>query len=276
MNKVSLPLCLFGAALATANILIMQRPTCSSGGAEVAAADKATSSTQPEAVSTAKGKPAQAPKAASSQAERLHKLRSQPRRRPNLDTPRKQPSTRPNPQAPKAAAKPPAAPQDVQVTGSVDQTPKTQEPKGEKPASASLAQLAEVSAWPAKGEDKPEEWAEVSLAAKVHNAPSVSSPTVRLYRVGTRLKVIGREPGWIKVADPTTSEEGWIYEKYLTPKEGPDKKQSGAPQPKMSDDDEGWAATQPEPYARSYRPRKYGWRWGRSRVGFAIRVYPGW
>ena len=69
MNKVSLPLCLFGAALATANILIMQRPTCSSAGAEIAAADKTTSSTQPEAVSTAKGKPAQAPKAARAQAE---------------------------------------------------------------------------------------------------------------------------------------------------------------------------------------------------------------
>ena len=222
MNKVSLPLCLFGAALATANILIMQRPTCSSAGAEVAAADKTTSSTQPEAVSTAKGKPAQAPKAASSQAERPQAPKAA------VNTAK--------PPAPKAAAKPPAAPQDVQVTGSVGQTPKTQGPKGEKPASVSQAQLAEVSAWPAKAEDEPEEWAEVSLAAKVHNAPSVSSPTVRLYRVGTRLKVIGREHGWIKVADPTTSEEGWIYEKYLTPKEGPDKKQSGAPQPKMSDD----------------------------------------
>ena len=243
MNKVSLPLCLFGAALATANILIMQRPTCSSAGAEVAAADKTTSSTQPEAVSTAKGKPAQAPKAASSQAERPQAPKPA-RRRPNLDTPRRQPSTRPNPQAPKAAAKPPAAPQDVQVTGSVGQTPKTQEPKGEKPASVSQAQLAEVSAWPGKGEDKPGEWAEVSLAAKVHNAPSVSSPTVRLYRVGTRLKVIGRETGWIKVADPTTSEEGWIYEKYLTPKEGPDKKQSGTPQPKMSDDVTGHPISQ--------------------------------
>ena len=72
MNKVSLPLCLFGAALATANILIMQRPTCSSAGAEVAAADKTTSSTQPEAVSTAK--------------ENLHKLRRQPRLRPNVCT----------------------------------------------------------------------------------------------------------------------------------------------------------------------------------------------
>ena len=64
MNKALLSLCLFGAALATANILIMQRPTCSSAGTEVAVADKDASSPQTGAISTAKGKPAQAPKAA--------------------------------------------------------------------------------------------------------------------------------------------------------------------------------------------------------------------
>lgn len=49
MNKVPLSLCLFGAALATANILIMQGSTCSSGEPELAAAYKATSSTRSEA-----------------------------------------------------------------------------------------------------------------------------------------------------------------------------------------------------------------------------------
>jgi hypothetical protein len=114
------------------------------------------------------------------------------------------------------------------VTGSVKQTAKTQEPNDEKSA-VSPAQLAKSGLGPARVEDALEEWAEVSLAARVHNAPSVSAPTVRFYRVGTRLKVIGREPGWIKVIDPSTSKEGWIYEKYLTPKEGPDQKQAGLP-----------------------------------------------
>jgi hypothetical protein len=40
MNRALLSLCLCGAALATANVLIMQRPTCPSGGTEVAATDK--------------------------------------------------------------------------------------------------------------------------------------------------------------------------------------------------------------------------------------------
>ena len=120
------------------------------------------------------------------------------------------------------------------MTGSVNQTDKTQRPNDKKPAPVSQAQLTEVSE--AKVKDEPEEWAEVSLAAKVHSAPSVSAPTVRYYRVGTRPRVIGREPGWIKVVDPTTSKEGWIYEKYLAPKEGPDQKQVGTPQSKMPDD----------------------------------------
>jgi hypothetical protein len=97
--------------------------------------------------------------------------------------------------------------------------------------------------------------------------------------VGTRLKVVGREPGWIKVVDPTTSKEGWIYEKYLTPKEGPDQKQVGTPQSKIPDDMNVSAPAQPEPYAGSYRPRSHGWRWHRARrpaMGFAFRIYPRW
>ena len=187
-----------------------------------------------------------------------------------------------NSTAPKAMD-PAPAPKDVDVTGSVDQTDKAPRPQGEKPAPVSQAQAGEVKARPAKVENEPEEWAEVSLAAKVHDAPSVSAPTVRLYGVGTKLRVIGRAPGWIKVVDPTTSQEGWIYEKYLTPREGPDQKQAGLPQPSqrqvasgMPNDVNVSAPTQPEPDARSKRLRKYGWKWPRAYrppIGFAFRVW---
>jgi hypothetical protein len=268
MNKTSLSLCLFGAALATANILIIQRPTCPSGGTEVAAADKDAPSTQTEVISTVKRKPPQAAKAAVSTAEA----------KPPDASAQAKPS-----QALKAAAKPSGpAPKD-DVTGSVKQTAKTQEPNDEKPA-VSPAQLAKSGLGPARVEDALEEWADVSLAARVHNAPSVSAPTVRFYRVGTRLKVIGREPGWIKVVDPSASKEGWIYEKYLTPKEGPDQKQAGLPQQSQRQaaadmpNNMNVSPPQPEPYARSYRPR-HGWRWYRAYrppIGFAFRVYPNW
>jgi hypothetical protein len=134
MNKTSLSLCLFGAALATANILIIQRPTCPSGGTEVAAADKDAPSTQTEVISTVKRKPPQAAKAAVSTAEA----------KPPDASAQAKPS-----QALKAAAKPSGpAPKD-DVTGSVKQTAKTQEPNDEKPA-VSPAQLAKSGLGPAR------------------------------------------------------------------------------------------------------------------------------
>ena len=37
------------------------------------------------------------------------------------------------------------------------------------------------------------EWAEVSVAAKVHTEPSVSAPIVRYYQVGTKLRVLEQQ-----------------------------------------------------------------------------------
>ncbi len=254
MNRAVLSLCLFGAALATANVLIMQRPTCPSAGAKVVAAYNETS----PGTAAARGTPTQAAKARA-----------------------KKPAQAPKEPTKTANAKP-AAPNDLDRTGSVDQ--KTQKPS-EKSGLVSQSELADQQ----DKVDDDEHWAEVALAARVHSAASVSSPTVRYYRVGTRLKVIDRQSGWIKVIDPTTSKQGWIYEKYLMLKEGSDKKQiegSGQSQKsarlgsKVPDDPNLVAPVQPGSYVRPYNPRKNGWRrhyryvW--PPVGLAIRVYPGW
>jgi hypothetical protein len=250
MNRAVLSLCLFGAALATANVLIMQRPTCPSAGAKVVAAYNETSPGTVASRGTAKArakKPANAPKGLT-----------------------------------KTANAKPAAPNDLDRTGSVDQ--ETQKPS-EKSGLVSPSELADQQV----KVDDDEHWAEVILAARVHSAASVSSPTVRYYRVGTRLKVIDRQSGWIKVIDPTTSKQGWIYEKYLMLKEGSDKKQIEGPSQsqksaqlgsKVPDDPNLVAPVQPGSYVRPYNPRKNGWRrhyryvW--PPVGLAIRVYPGW
>jgi hypothetical protein len=57
-------------------------------------------------------------------------------------------------------------------------------------------------------------WAVVIRGATVHSGPSVSAPTVRFYAVGTELQLINYQDGWFQVLDPTTSQRGWIYEKY--------------------------------------------------------------
>lgn len=260
MNRAVLSLCLFGTALATANILIMQRPTCSSGGANIVAAYAETS---PGTVAAAHSAPAQAATAKPAQA------------------PKDQAVTPAQAKATKTEDRKPAAPKDLDQTGSVDRGTQKQ---SEKPAPVSQTERGD----PQVKVGDSEQWAEVVLAARAHSAASVSSPTVRHYRVGTRLKVIDRRSGWIKVIDPTTSNQGWIFEKYLMLKEGSDKKQvegpgqsqrtaqSGSQAP---DDPNLGAPAQPGPYVRPYT-RKQGWRrsyryvW--PPVGLAIRVYPGW
>jgi len=85
MNGVLPSLCLLGATLATANMFIMQRPTCHSPGINVAVAGSDVPSSKTVVLNIAKAEPANAP-------------------------------FRP---------KPPVLPKSVDVTGSVEQTKKT-------------------------------------------------------------------------------------------------------------------------------------------------------
>jgi hypothetical protein len=64
MNSAILSLCVLGAGLATANILIMPRPTCPSAGTKVTAAYNEVPSTKTQSAITPKNKPPQASKAA--------------------------------------------------------------------------------------------------------------------------------------------------------------------------------------------------------------------
>jgi hypothetical protein len=57
-------------------------------------------------------------------------------------------------------------------------------------------------------------WVVVIRGATVHSGPSVSAPIVRLYSIGTELRLIDYQHGWFQVLDPVTSQRGWIYEKY--------------------------------------------------------------
>jgi hypothetical protein len=252
MNRAVLSLCLFGTALATANTLITQRPSCPSEGAKIVAAH---AETPPGTVAAVPNAPAPAAEAKPAQA------------------PNDQAASPPQAKPAKTEDAKPAAAKDLDQTGSVNQVTQKQ---NEKPAPESQTELGDRQV-----KVDSEQWAEVLLAAKVHSAASVSSPTVRRYRVGTRLKVIDQKSGWIKVIDPTTSKQGWIFEKYLMLKEGSDERpdQSQRTAQAGSDDPSLGAPPQPGPYVRPYT-RKQGWRRSYRYVwppaGLAIRVYPGW
>ncbi len=128
MNRAALSLCLLGAGLSTANILIMQRPTCPSAETALIAADKAT----PPSISKAtQGNPA---------------LAAKPEAKEPAKAPKKvvSPALAKPEQTAKAALTGPAAlPKDVDRTGSIDQP---QKPKSAPAASPSRTEPSQKSA----------------------------------------------------------------------------------------------------------------------------------
>ena len=136
MNRLLLSLCLLGAALATANTLLLQRSACPAVDNEVAALSSVRIIAPPKAQSsTPPGKRTEAHKA--------------------ID---------------KAFA---GASQDI--TGSL---------RGDE--TTVPGPLDKVKSKPSKAGNQIAEWAEVSIAAKVHSDPSASAPIVRYSPVGTK------------------------------------------------------------------------------------------
>jgi hypothetical protein len=114
-------------------------------------------------------------------------------------------------------------------------------------------QLASFEPWvPARDDEVI--WFVVSRAARLHAGPSVSSPIMHFYPVGTELKRIGYEQGWFHVLDPTTSRTGWIYERYyLDAIPGPGQTQlvvQGSPPTRVA-----FVASEPKPVNRIKQPR---------------------
>jgi hypothetical protein len=207
MNRVLLSLCLLGAALATANTLLLQRSACPAVDTKMADLSSVRTIAPPKAHGSTPS----------------HKATD------------------------KTLA---VASQDI--TGSL---------RGNKTTVSDP--LDEVESKPSKTGNQIAEWAEVSVAAKVHTEPSVSAPIVRYYHVGTKLRVLERQAEWTKIVDPVTSKHGWIYGKYLVPKNGSSQLQADIRQPPTL----------------SAQQRMRGWSWyGAQRPRFRIvfGVYPRW
>ena len=136
------------------------------------------------------------------------------------------------------------------------QAARTQEQATENNASAAWPNLEEGRVPLVPSEDEGERasereganmgWVEVSRAARVHAGPSVSAATLRFYPVGTELHFMDYKQGWFRVEDPTTSERGWIYEKYIEANSGPGQTQIVS-QPVLQATQVGFEASAPRP-----------------------------
>ena len=65
-------------------------------------------------------------------------------------------------------------------------------------------------------------WGEMLRGAPVHSGPDVSSAILGYVAAGTDMQLLSRELGWVKVLDPATARQGWIYEQHIIAKAGPD------------------------------------------------------
>lgn len=117
-----------------------------------------------------------------------------------------------------------------------------------RPVSAALAMAAASS-----GGEEPIGWAKMALAARAHGEASVSSPTIHFYRAGAELEIIHRDGAWLKVRDPATKEEGWVFEQYVSLMDRPSAIQIAAAAPIEQATPAGAAA----PEASAHEPKAF-------------------
>ncbi len=60
-----------------------------------------------------------------------------------------------------------------------------------------------------------EEWVALLGYANVRSAPSSNAETIKIGEKGTKLLVASRRGNWVQVTDPSTSETGWVYSRYV-------------------------------------------------------------
>ena len=60
-----------------------------------------------------------------------------------------------------------------------------------------------------------EEWIEVVDAVNMRSGASSGDRIIKVQLEGKRLRVAARDGGWVKVVEPETGEEGWVYGKFV-------------------------------------------------------------
>ena len=73
----------------------------------------------------------------------------------------------------------------------------------------------------AAGRSAEEEWMEVKTPVNIRKAPSSTAGSDKVALTGTKLRVVGREGNWIRIADPDTAQEGYIYKRVLKESSAP-------------------------------------------------------
>jgi hypothetical protein len=65
------------------------------------------------------------------------------------------------------------------------------------------------------------QWVEVSSAVNLRAAAAADGKVIKVAPRGSKWRVKGRDGNWVQVANPESSEEGWIYTRFLKEAEAP-------------------------------------------------------
>ncbi len=119
-----------------------------------------------------------------------------------------------------AEVKPPADEAKPELAALQAYAPKEAEAKPNRLAAANAADEASgqsASSAPAQPatDDGDANSIEPSDFVNLRSGPSSSSAIIGVIDKGTKLKVMDRKRGWLKVTNPKTSENGWIYSGYV-------------------------------------------------------------
>ena len=118
-------------------------------------------------------------------------------------------------------------------------------------------------------------WGQLLRGAPVHSGPSVSSPKLGYASAGAEMRLLERKLGWVRIMDPATSREGWIYEEHVTVKEGPSGIVYGNSYQEAAIASGADSATQNS--KRSFKAKKsrknYAKKRGRKRFGWRFRHF---
>jgi hypothetical protein len=64
---------------------------------------------------------------------------------------------------------------------------------------------------PSANDTGPANWIRPSAYVNLREGPSSSARVVSVVAKGTKLRIVAQKRGWVQVADPATSQSGWIY-----------------------------------------------------------------
>lgn len=100
------------------------------------------------------------------------------------------------------------APQEL---GSKDAEAKLEGPEAANAVSEDRGQSASNSPAQTANDDVNAKWIQPSTFVNLRERPSSSAPVISVVAKGAKLSVIAHKHRWVQVANPGTSESGWIY-----------------------------------------------------------------